>query len=81
MAHRPAVALKKQAVEASCGNRNDVAGHNLLWDADIVGFAVTQFALKIHTHAPQAAVTFEKQAVFLSDSNLGNRLRAAGGRL
>ena len=83
VAHGPqaAVALEKQAVEFSCGNRRDVAGHNRLGPVGVVLSAVAQLAIKIVAHGPQTAVALEKQAVEASCGNLGYGLRSAGDSL
>ena len=73
-----AVALEKQAVVASGGNRRDVAGHNLLGLVGGVVSAVAQLAIGVVAHGPQAAVALEKQAVVASG---GNRRDVAGDNL
>src|SRR5208283_3712771 len=71
VAHGPqtAVALEKQAVVPSSGNRRDVAGHNLLGKVAVVESAVAQLASAVVAHGPQTAVALEKQAVGNSGSN------------
>ena len=89
VAHGPqaAVALEKQAVPATCGNRRDVAGHNLLRDVRVVDCAVAQLAIFVVAHGPQAAVALEKQAVDapvrirFTQLSCGNRRDVAGHNL
>src|ERR1017187_5328894 len=84
VAHGPqtAVALEKQAVEYSCGNRRDVAGHNLFGKVGIVivviSAAVAHLAKVVVAHGPQTAIALEKQAVVAS---CGNRRDVAGHNL
>src|SRR5664279_1950338 len=86
IAHAPkaAITLEKQAVVVACGNRHDVAGHNLLGAvgaivdvvvAVVVVIAAAQLTPSVASHAPQAAVTLEKQAV------VGNGCDVAGHNL
>src|SRR5208282_5367610 len=74
VAHGPqtTVTLEEQAVDASCGNCRDIAGHNLLRAVGVVGCAVAQPAIIVEAHGPQATVALEEQAVVVSCGNRGD---------
>ena len=66
----------------SAGNRRDAASHNQLGAVGVVVLsAVTQLAIAVVAHDPEAAIALDKQTMVLPGGNLGHGLRAAGDRL